>query len=58
MRRRDVAGRRPGRAGRRAVRVDLVALIGMARDRVRRIDLFIDYFGEHRLGRPALPAVG
>jgi hypothetical protein len=30
----------------------------MARDRVRRIDLFIDYFGEHRLGRRPLAAAG
>jgi hypothetical protein len=34
----------------------VAVLIGMARYRVRKIDFFIDYFGEHRLGRPPLPA--
>jgi hypothetical protein len=52
------AGTLARKAGRTTVRVDLVALIGMARDRARRIDLFIDYFGEHRFGRPPLPAAG
>jgi hypothetical protein len=33
-------------------------LIGKAHDRVWRIDFFIDYFGEHRFGRPPLPAAG
>jgi hypothetical protein len=57
-RRQDLARRRPGKAGRRSARIDLAVavLIGMARYRVRKIDFFIDYFGEHRLGRPPLPA--